>query len=211
MFTLSAFPNALTLAAVPFAIVVLLGLVGGVLTKLLKAMMFTGVFAIVIGGIDFSINSDPTRAVGLSVRFLGIVGSVSIFFVTTSPDELAYVMRWLKIPKDIVFAFVTAMRFVPVLLLDIGQIVDAQRSRGLELQKGNIIGRIGKLFPLVVPMIGLVLERSNHLAEAMESRAYGSTKQVSAFDELRLRARDGIFIALSTPLVIVSLYFILGA
>ncbi len=209
LFTLSALPNSFVKAIIPLAIVVMLGLVGNVFGKLLKAMIFAGIFSMVIGAIDFYVNSDLIRALGVSIRFLGIVGSVSIFFLTTSPDELGYVMKRFRVPRDIIFAFVTAMRFVPVLLLDISQIIDAQRSRGLELQKGNIIRRVNKLFPLVVPMVSLVLERSNHLAEAMESRAYGSVKQVSAFKELRFRSLDRIFLAISTPLMVLAFYFVL--
>ncbi len=209
LFTLSALPNVFVMAAIPLAIVLMLGLIGNVFSKLLKAMIFAGIFSIIIGAIDFYVNTDPIRAIGVSVRFLGIIGSFSIFFLTTSPDELGSVMKRFRFPRDIIFAFLTAMRFVPVLLLDISQIIDAQRSRGLEIQKGNIVGRVNKLFPLVVPMVSLVLERSNHLAEAMESRAYGSVKQVSAFKELRFRPVDRIFLAISTPLMVLAFYFVL--
>ena len=40
-----------------------------------------------------------------------------------------------------VFAFVTAVRFIPVVMLDTFQIMDAQKSRGLELEKGSLIRR----------------------------------------------------------------------
>jgi len=209
LFTLSALPNTFVKAAIPLAIVLILGLIGNVFTKLLKAMLLAGIFSVLIGAIDFYVNNDLMRAIGISIRFLGIVGSISIFFLTTSPDELGYVMKRFRVPRDLIFAFVTAMRFVPVLLLDITQIIDAQRSRGLEIQKGNLIRRVNKLFPLVVPMVSMVLERSNHLAEAMESRAYGSVKQVSAFKELRFRRVDLIFLAISTPLMVLAFYFVL--
>ncbi len=209
LFTLSALPNVFVKAAILLAMVLILGMIGNVFSKLLKAMIFAGIFSIIIGAIDFYVNTDPIRALGVSMRFLGIVGSLSIFFLTTSPDELGYVMKRFRVHRDIIFAFLTAMRFVPVLLLDISQIIDAQRSRGLEIQKGNIVRRVNKLFPLVVPMVSLVLERSNHLAEAMESRAYGSVKQVSSFKELRFRPVDRIFLAISTPLMVLAFYFVL--
>ncbi len=48
-------------------------------------------------------------------------------------------MKWMRVPRDVVFAFVTAVRFIPVVMLDTFQIMDAQKSRGLELEKGNLI------------------------------------------------------------------------
>src|SRR5579875_2592565 len=67
----------------------------------------------------------------IAVRFIEIVSSTSLFFVTTSPDELEYVLRWFKFPRDFVFAFATSIRFVPVMMIDLNQIMDAQKSRGL--------------------------------------------------------------------------------
>ena len=59
-------------------------------------------------------------------------------------------MRWFKFPRDIIFAFVTAIRFVPVLMLDTIMIMDAQKSRGLELEKGNLIKIIEEYKPSIM-------------------------------------------------------------
>ena len=85
-----------------------------------------------------SSGSGLLDAILYSFRFLAIISSTSIFFVTTSPDELEQIMKWMRVPRDVVFAFVTAVRFIPVVMLDAFQIMDAQKSRGLEFEKGSL-------------------------------------------------------------------------
>ena len=117
----------------------------------------------------------------------------------TSPDELEYVLRWFRLPRDLVFAFVTSVRFVPVILMDTLQIMDAQKSRGLELEKGNPIARIKKFVPILVPLIINEVIRSGELAEAMESRGYGISKKPTSLYSLQLINRD-IIVILSTSI-----------
>jgi len=160
-----------------------------------KTVAFSGVFAVFIflvnllfgaGGVDARIVS----AVLYSVRFLAIISSTSVFFVTTSPDELEQIMKWLRVPRDVVFAFVTAVRFIPVVMLDALQIMDAQKSRGLEFEKGNIVRRVRNMVPILIPLVVNSVIRSGELAEAMESRAYGSTPKPTSLYGMRMRWYD---------------------
>ncbi len=158
--------------------------------RLGKVMMVSLTFAAFIFIINFLFSYGLLRSAVLTLRFLAIVASTSLFFVTTSPDELEYVMRWFRLPRDFVFAFVTAVRFVPVLMLDLTQIIDAQKSRGLELDHGGPVKRLRNLIPVLIPLIVNALVRSGELAEAMESRGYGAVKKPTSLYALRLASRD---------------------
>ena len=126
----------------------------------------------------------------LFARFLAVMASVSLFFLTTSPDELEQIMRRFGFPKDFVFAFVTAVRFVPVLLLDLTQIMDAQRSRGLVMDGKNPIRRIRNFSPVLIPMVVNAVMRSDQLAEVLESRGYGAVKKPTLTYTMKLRKND---------------------
>ncbi|MDG6923357.1 MAG: energy-coupling factor transporter transmembrane protein EcfT [Nitrososphaerota archaeon] len=156
-----------------------------------KAMMFTAVIALVAFGLNlFFTPSSPHQAVVFGMRLFAVISSTSLFFLTATPDELEHVMKWLHLPSDFVMVFVIAVRFIPVLLLDALQIMDAQRSRGLEFDKGNILRRIRNVIPVMVPLIAVALNRSLDLAEAMDSRAYGSTKRPTSLYHLKLSKPD---------------------
>jgi len=122
-----------------------------ILGRISKSLLYTFMFSIFIFVINLLVGYPPLEALVIAARFLTIVGSTSIFFLTTPPDELELVMKWFRLPRDLVFAFVTAVRFVPVMMLDALQIMDAQKSRGLELQKGNPYSRLRRFIPVLIP------------------------------------------------------------
>jgi energy-coupling factor transport system permease protein len=68
--------------------------------------------------------------------------------------------------------------------------MDAQRSRGLELDKGNFLTRIRKYIPILLPLIINSIRRSLELAEAMESRAFGATRDRTNIYELKMGRND---------------------
>jgi energy-coupling factor transport system permease protein len=157
-------------------VIVATAAIAKILRRMGKLVLLSLGFAAFIFIVDFLASVSLMDNVTLTARFLTVMACGSLFFLTTSPDELAQLMTWFKLPRDFVFAFVTAIRFVPVLLMDFRQIVDAQASRGLELKKGNVMRRVRNFGPVLVPIIVNAVMRSNELAEAMESRGYGAVK-----------------------------------
>ena len=75
----------------------------------------------------------------LTLRFVVLVESFSVFFLTTSPDHLGLALEESRVPYEFAFAFTTAVRFVPVLAEEAQTIMDAQKARGLELEKGGLL------------------------------------------------------------------------
>lgn len=183
------------------------------LSKILKRMgrtlLFSAGFAATIFIINMLVGYSIIEAIVYSMRFVAIVGSTSIFFLTTSPDELEHVMRWFRLPRDLIFAYVTAVRFVPVLMLDALQIMDAQKSRGLEIEKGNIFKRIRNFSPVLIPLVINAVVRSGELAEAMEVRAYGAVKKPTMLYDFIMRLSDKIGAIASIILFILALYYFL--
>lgn len=192
------------------ALVVVIITLAKTLRRFAKAMVFTAAIA----GIAFALNlffepNSPHQALVFGLRLFAVISSTSLFFLTSTPDELEHVMKWLKLPSDFVMVFVIAVRFVPVLILDALQIMDAQRSRGLEFDKGNILQRIRKAIPIIVPLIAVALNRSLDLAEAMDSRAYGATQKPTSLYRLKLRWQDGVGLVLISLITAAALYFTL--
>jgi len=135
-----------------------------------------------------------------------MITSFSIFFLTTSPDSLSLALEKAKVPYEFNFAFITAIRFVPVLADEAQTIIDAQRSRGLELDKGGFLTRIRKYIPILLPLIINSIRRSLELAEAMESRGFGTTKNRTNLFELKMEKLDWIVLAISLLTLAIVLY-----
>lgn len=181
--------------------------------KSIKGAGFIALFIFVTNMISFyyfrsgALTWDLVEySISLTMRFIVLVTSFSLFFITTSPDKLSLALEKARIPYEFNFAFITAIRFVPVLADEAQTIMDAQRSRGLELEKGNFLTRVKNYIPILLPLIINSIRRSLELAEAMESRAFGATKDRTNLYELKMNKLDYVVLIVSIILLILSIY-----
>ena len=206
-FVLALLASTLSAIALVLVAILLVAAVAKSLRRIGRTVAFSGLFAVFIFAVNFFLGLGLFDAILYSFRFLAIISSTSVFFVTTSPDELEQIMKWMKVPRDVVFAFVTAVRFIPVVMLDAFQIMDAQKSRGLEFERGNIVRRVRNMVPILIPLVVNSVIRSGELAEAMESRAYGSSPKPTSLYVMRLRWYDAIVAVVGLLLLcLVTLY-----
>jgi energy-coupling factor transport system permease protein len=146
------------------------------------------------------------ESAAMTLRFIVLVESFSVFFLTTSPDHLGLALEQTRIPYEFVFAFTTAVRFVPVLAEEAETIMDAQKARGLELERGNFLKRIRNYIPILIPLIVSAIRRSLELAEAMESRAWGATKKRTNLYALKMHRGDAALIVATIAILAAAIY-----
>ncbi len=209
------FSNIITLLVlflmqIPF---VLLARVQKQWVRSLRGAAFLATFIFIVNVVTTYFTSNYTltavnveNAVALTLRFVVLVESFSVFFLTTSPDHLGLALEQSKVPYEFAFAFTTAVRFVPVLAEEAQTIMDAQKARGLELEKGNLLKRIRNYVPVLIPLIVSAIRRSLELAEAMESRAWGATKKRSNLYALKLHKGDFGLLAITAGILAASFY-----
>jgi energy-coupling factor transport system permease protein len=99
----------------------------------------------------------------------------------------------MKLPYEFAFSFSLAFRFVPTIANEAQNILDAQQSRGYEMQKKGLISQIKNLFPLLIPLIINSIKRAFYVAEALESRAFGSRKERTYYYSIKYSLKDYIF------------------
>ncbi len=212
MFVTTLLVRSLYELAAVLAFMIAVSALARVLRRVARTMVFTAVFSAIIFVLNFVFTQNLETSLLYAARFVAIVVSTSIFFITASPDELEHVMKTFRLPRDVVFAFVTAVRFIPVMFLDTIQIMDAQKSRGLELEKGNVFRRVRNMIPVLIPLVVNSVVRSGELAEAMESRAYGSVPHPTSLVEYRTTAVDkavALAAVVCFALAAYSFYFVL--
>lgn len=141
-----------------------------------------------------------------AVRFLAFISSFSVFFLTTSPEEVGLTLSSLRVPYTYTFALVTSIKFAPVIAEEVQNIVDAQRSRGVEFEKGGPIRRLRSLLSVLIPLMVNSLRRSYELAEAMEVKCFGANKKRTSYRILRMRPVDYLVLSIATALFILALF-----
>lgn len=134
-----------------------------------------------------------------------IIFYFGIFNKIIEYDEMMKLFTRFKVPNSINFLLTISFRFFPLLVNDLEQINDVQRSRGFELDGKNLILKIKNRIVLLLPLLTNSLDRSIQMAEALESRGFGLNKNKTDYFQLNSTVRDRITIFLSFLLVIFAL------
>ena len=116
------------------------------------------------------ISFDVDTALMLSLRLLNLLTLSFLFFHGMDPEELGQSLRQMGVPYEFCFILTTSLRYVPFMGTRIRRIVDAQRSRGIDLRPRirNVPHFVALLMPLLVQSFVL----AEQLAMAMESRGF---------------------------------------
>jgi energy-coupling factor transport system permease protein len=109
----------------------------------------------------------------LSLRLVNLLTLSFLFFQTIGPEELADSFRKMGVPYEFCFILTTSLRYVPFMGGRIRRIIDAQRSRGIDMRPRlrNMPNFIALLIPLLIQSFVL----AEQLALAMESRGFART------------------------------------
>ncbi len=113
------------------------------------------------------------------------------FISTTRPSAIKAAVQWFLKPvpfipeKKVALMMGLILRFIPVIFHQAGEIVEAQKARGVENRKNPIY----RLTKLAFPLMRRTFERADNLVAAMEARAFTENRTDS---ELNSHKRDWI-------------------
>jgi len=129
-------------------------------------------------------------AAAMGIRVIVIGGISFLFVMTTSYTDLVASLRTSRLPPTIAFSLGYALKSMTALTEDLRNIMDAQRSRALEFDRGTLIKNRRKLMALGIPMTVSVLNRARYVTEAMQSRGFASTPRPTCYRPPRPGKRD---------------------
>lgn len=148
------------------------------------------------------ITSESIRLVIVSaVRFVEIIFISSVLTLSTSTTELTHSIQSLLSPlKKVKFPvhefsliITIAVRFVPTFAIEMEKMMKAQASRGAEFGTGGwwkIIQRTKEMFPIIIPLFKVAMNRAEDLILAMESRCYIPGAKRSAYTTYKMALKD---------------------
>jgi energy-coupling factor transport system permease protein len=110
------------------------------------------------------------EAVLLSLRLVILFTVSFLLFQAVPAEEMGPALTRLGAPPWFSFVLTTALRYVPLLGVRVRHVMDAQRSRGIDLRPRP--GNARNLSALVVPVIIQSFALADDLAVAMESRGF---------------------------------------
>ncbi|NWF94103.1 MAG: energy-coupling factor transporter transmembrane protein EcfT [Syntrophaceae bacterium] len=148
--------------------------------------------------------------IAMGLRLATFVATGIILLSTTRNEELTNGLIRLGLPYPVAFALSTALRLVPTFAGAAATIVQAQISRGLDLESGSLISRIGKFIPQAVPLFVYAIRHTNLLAMALESKGFDPESPRTLYYEPRMRKIDYLTLILLSGVLVISTYMRLG-
>jgi energy-coupling factor transport system permease protein len=132
----------------------------------------------------------------------GIIISI-VFLSTTRNEEIALGLIRVGLPFRAGFALSSALRMAPLLIAMTSAVAEAQRTRGLDLDKGGLVQRLRRYVPVFVPAFLSTMRSVDQFAMAIEARGFGYQRQRGSYLELQLTTADylGTGVALVSVIV----------
>lgn len=221
-------PGAITPLAL-FLLLVVLALIGGVagsiLGTVLKLILPIAISLFIIQGILFPpAGATPIATLGpvvltregllfaylISARLTVLSTTVLLVLRTTHPADLVYALTERGLPRSIGYILLVSLQIVPDMTARATAILEAQRSRGLETERG--LFRFAGIIPLLGPLVVGALVDVEERAMALESRAYTApgpkTSLRQLFDTPIQRVARLLLLLAAVGLIVWRLYLV---
>lgn len=159
---------------------------------------------LVWGPLEIS-RTAPWFALGMATKLAVFLASGILFLSTTRIEELAYALNRLGIPYKVGFTMTLAFRLVPAFLDAAITVVQAQRCRGMDFNRGGLWQRLRRYVPVIVPVFMGGLRRADNMAMTLEARGFQMRCRRTMLQDIRLGAADALTVAALAVLTIVYL------
>lgn len=138
-------------------------------------------------------------------RIILLVVLAAILTLTTKPLTLAYGLEKLMSPlskwnapiEQFSLMIVIAIRFIPTILEELERILLAQKARGHDITTLRLPQRVLAYIPILVPLLFTIIQRAEHLSDAIDARAYGNGKGRTSYRQLQWQYIDYIVISIA--------------
>ena len=202
------FTNPLYLAPF-FALILAIDLFGGVSLGRVALLLKSATLLVILSVIMWPLLYHPGReiyrfgaiyitdigvayGIGMAFRFLNMVMAPITLVLTTSQSDFVQGLRGIGLPDKGAFALATTFRFVPTVVGVGTTIIEAQRSRGLDVNQGNVIKRLRNYAALLGPLMITSIRLAQQLALAVEAKAISSPVKRTTLRPLKVNDLDKV-------------------
>ena len=134
-------------------------------------------------------------SIARTLVMVSLITTGMILLSTTRNEELVIGMIKVGLPYRVGFAISTSLRLVPTIASSTQTIAQAQRSRGLDLDSGNLLERLRKYIPLLIPVFISTIRSTNTFGMALEAKGFGAREDRTFYLEPHLERSDYLVMA----------------
>jgi energy-coupling factor transport system permease protein len=165
-----------------------------------------GAVVLRLGSVQFT-SDGLLFGLAMGLRVALMVTAAGVWMMTTSPQHITLGLLRLGLPYKAGMVLSSTIRFVPLINAERATIIEAQRARGLDLNRGNPFQRAVRYVAVIGPMLVRTLDMAQSLALAMEARAFGARHSRTMITDIRLRRVDWSILIGCVLLIAVAVTF----
>ncbi|MDR5697377.1 MAG: energy-coupling factor transporter transmembrane component T [Armatimonadota bacterium] len=133
-----------------------------------------------------------------------------VWLATTRNEEIAAGLIRMGVPYRMAFAFSAALRMVPTFVGAGATIIEAQRARGLDVERGGPVRRMRNYLPMMVPVFAAALRSAHQMAMALEAKGFGAQPKRKYLLQLRMHGADWLAVGLAAAAAAASVWIAAG-
>jgi energy-coupling factor transport system permease protein len=178
----------------PFLLIamVLIYLAFGYGWVLLKCLLVFVPLGLLVGFISYLLAGQEASAWQMAGRIL-LLGLCAVPTISMPPIFLTRSLAGLNCPRALTLGMLVTIRFFPILIREMKQILEAMRTRGIRITMNPLVFYRAFLIPLTMRLVGI----SEILSLSIETRAFDLHEDnQTVYRSVRFTRRDGVFFAL---------------
>ncbi len=142
----------------------------------------------------------------MALKVFVVLIAISVFGYVTSPSEVVQIIVRLPfVSYKSGFVVSAASKFVPVIQMQLATLRDAERSKGVDFDSGSFTEKVKKTTSMLVPLFANALSMADTMALAMESRAFGYSKNFTLIRPYQMQASDWLMVVFSVGGLVASI------
>ncbi len=196
-------PGLIGIIVVFFVYLALLIFAGGLsnLKKMVRLMILFWIFTFLIWIVVPHMRHAPWSFTGsaiLATRIVSFVLAGLMFVTITRIEEFTYALTRIGIPYKGAFALSLGFRLVPLFYQNLQTIVEAQKSRGVDLDHAGLIRKATLYLPVISILISYGLRNADIMAMALEAKGFGYSNKRTFLLQPSFRISDAAILAIAS-------------
>ena len=120
-----------------------------------------------------------------------MVVAAVLLIATTRMEHLSQALQQLRFPFGLCFVLTFALSLIPSLVTTAEAVIQAQRTRGVDVGRGPWLRRLRDYIPLLVPIFLVTVRNVNDQSLALEAKGFGAQRRRTSYLESHFGWREG--------------------
>lgn len=170
-------------------------------------VIYRSVFALFGHNVNFSLEwFDLYKGGVFAIRIFLMISAFYTVILTTNFSQIILGLRSWKVPYAVAFGIGLVFQIIPMIITEFATIMEAQSSRGLEVDKCSALAKMKNYVIVSLPLLFRVLGKGHSISLAMHYYKLNFKVKRTSYKMIKATVFDAAFVALTTISTAIAVY-----